>query len=395
MKRLIASLLVAASPALAQVVPWFSETSPVLSTRAGDPALVVDTGLAPLVVGTDTQANGVYAFEVDGGLVQFISSGLVRAADARGALVVVTSANDQLLFFRSTGGQLELLEPLGFSVPSPAHVALGRKADGGFELWVDTSSLELRHFSVSPVVDGGVTVAALPSLQVAQVASGLALDDRTGQLYVGQPTLGVLRVEPNGATGFLLSIDAGTLGEVVGGLDLFLAADGGALLFSGDPAASVVAVHAVSGTQATLGARLQLGAPDGGQERVQLPRYVDVAERPFAGFPRGALVVQDGVMGNYKVVDLERVHAVYPLPAAHGAPGATPDAGVPDAGTGADAGVPDAGSGAGGGGGSTGIGPGRVPPSADFPKTGCGCSAAPLPLLPALLLLWWIRRLRS
>lgn len=397
MKKLIASLLLAASAASAQVVPWSSETSPVLSTRPGDPTLVVAPGLSPLVVGTDTQNNGVYAWDLDAGLVQLVPAGLVRAADSRGAFAVVSAANDQLLFFRSDGGQLEQLEPLSFSVPSPTHLALGRKADGGFDLWVDTTSLELRHFSLSPVVDGGLALTAVSSVQVPQLPSGLALDDRTGRLYVGQPTLGVLRLEGNGASSFLLSIDAGTLGEVVGGLDLFLSADGGALLFSGNPVADEVVVHTVSGAQATFGTRLQFSAPDGGQGQVRLPRYVDVAELPFAGFPRGALVVQDGVMGNYKVVDLERVHAVFPLPAAWGTPvtPSPPDAGLSDGGSSTDAGLSDGGGGTGGGGGSTGRPPAGPGASADFPKTGCGCTTSPLPILPALLLLWWIRRLRS
>lgn len=403
MKISLASLLVATS-ALAQVVPWTAETSSVLSSRAGDPTFVVvprpaDAGVR-LVVGTDTGQPGIFTWAPDGVLEQILTPfGLVNAADSRGPLVVVTSANNTLLLFEVSDAGLTQLEPANFNVPSPGQVAFAQNADGGFEVWVDTSSPTVEHFAMSPVVDGGVTFTALASLTVPERPSGLAVDDRTGRLYVAQPTMGVIAVERDGGAGFLISIDAGHLGPLVGGIDLFLSADGGALLFSASPTPEEVVVHSISGGQATFRTALQIGAPDGGGARAAFPHYLDVYERPLPGFPRGVLVVQDGTSGNYKIVSLADVNAVFPLPDPY-IPGGATDAGVvpvpdagPDAGTdaGVDAGVVDGGAGDAGSGG--GRPPGPAPGVAPTPT--CGCTGGPFAVLPALLLLWWIRRIRS
>lgn len=396
MKTLLASLLVASS-ALAQVVPWTAETSSIPSTQAGDPTFVATPAGVQLVVGTDTAQTGIFAWTPDGVLAQVLPFGIVTAADSRGALVAVSSANNGLLFFHASDAGLTQLQP-ALNVATPGQVALARHADGGYELWFDTSSQTVEHYAVSPAPDGGVSFVALASITVPEVPSGLAVDDRSGQLYVGQPTLGVMAVQRNGTSSFLLSIDAGQLGTLVGGLDLFLSADGGALLFSTSPNSDEVMVHALAGAQATFRTALEIGVPDGGSARVRGPKFVDVFEQPVAGFPRGVLVLHDGVMGNYKIVSLASVHAVFPLPdpflppAPAGDAGLPSDAGVADAGVdgGVDGGVVDGGTGGGGGSGRPpGPAPGVEPPPS------CGCTGGPFTVLPALLLLWWIRRLRS
>jgi myo-inositol-hexaphosphate 3-phosphohydrolase len=394
MTRLLASLLLFASPALAQVVvTWSAETSSVLSTRAGDPAVVQPPapGQEPLLVGTDTQGNGVSVWKLDGGLVQFLSTGQVTSADARGSYVAFASPSAPLWLFRHDGLGLTQVAPLVAN--SLRNLALTLGQDGGLEFWADTDSEVLFHgaFDFS---DGGTSFAQVGATKsMAQAVAGLAADDRTGRVYVGQPTLGIIRVERDGTQAFLVSIDAGTLGSVVGGLDLYLAADGGAWLFSCAPAEDAVAVHVISGTTAQFKGLLSVGEPDGGATRVRLPSFVDVAVTPGASTPRGSLVISDGVIGNYKVVDLAALHARFPLPTPFGALPVVVDAGTPDAG------AADAGGGTGGGGGAgAGGGSGRPPgplPGSDPPPTGCGCTASSLPLLPALLLLWWIRRPRS
>ena len=109
------------------------------------------------------------------------------------------------------------------------------------------------------------------------------------------------------------------------------------------------------------------------------------------GFPRGVLIVQDELTANYKLVSLAAVDAVFPLPPPY-IPGAAPpplvDAGSADAGT-ADGGFTDAGVSDGGG--VTGFNP-RPAPSAVDPTPSCGCTGGAFTVLPALLLLWWIRR---
>jgi myo-inositol-hexaphosphate 3-phosphohydrolase len=278
-------------------------------------------------------------------------------------------------------------------------VALARNADGGFEVWADTSSPTIEHFTLSAVVDGGVTFTALTPITVPEPPAGLAVDDRTGRLYVSLQTMGVFTVDRSGNSSFLISIDAGHLGSVIGGIDLFLVADGGTLVFTASPSEVALEVHSVSGSLATFRTALQIGMTDGGPQLGQ-PHHLDVYERPVPGFPKGVLIVQDELTANYKLVSLAAVDAVFPLPdpwIPGGAP-ATLDSGVDagadggsDGGSPGDGGIVDGGApGADGGGGRP---PGPAPGVEPAPT--CGCTGGPFAALPALLLLWWIRRLRS
>lgn len=398
MKTFLLSLLVATS-AFAQLVPWTLETSPIASTQAGDPAFLFVPAPLPngvqLIVGPDSLQLGIYLW-VPGQFPQVLPVGMVNSADARGAVLVVSSVStNTLLVFQVADGGLDSIDNGNLNVPTPGQVALAQNGDGGFEVWVDTSSPTIQHFTMSAVVDGGVTFRALSSITVPETPTGLAVDDRRGRLYVAQPSLGVLAVERSGLSDFVISIDGGHLGAVVGGLDLFLSADGGALLFSTAPTEDELKVHALIGSMATYRTALQIGDTDGGA-RSRVPRFVDVFEQPVPGFPRGVLVVQDGVTANYKLVSLADVNAVFPLPPPY-LPGAVvvsdagtdggADAGAVDGGV--DAGVSDGGTGGGGG----GLSPG--PPHSADPMPTCGCTGGPFTILPALLLLWWIRRLRS
>ena len=410
MKTTLFSLVVA-SVAFAQPVPWLTQTTPIPSMGAGDPAFVA-TPDTRLIVGTDTRQVGVFAYASDGGLAQIVALGLVNSADARGSFVVVSAANDSLSFFQASDAGLTLLEPNPLAVSSPGHVALARLPNGTYELWVDTRNLSLQHYSVSRVVDGGVTATLLGSLDVPEIPSGLAIDDRSGRLFIGQPQLGVIAVDRAGTSTFVISIDAGQLGNSVGGLDLYLTADGGTYLFTAAEQEGEIKVHSIAGSVGTFKAALQIGT-GGANAQVLAPLYVAVFDQPLLPeFPKGVLVVQDGLVGNYKLVSLAAVDAVVPLPPAFirgtsvssdggaaGDGGAPGDGGVVDGGV-SDAGVSDGGLGDGGftdGGGGAGGGSGRGGPggSAEPVPMTCGCTGGPFTLLPALLLLWWIRRLRS
>ncbi len=397
--RLLLASLVCCNVALAQtVVPWTSQTSSIASTQAGDPAFVSlprtgDAGV-DLIIGTDTAQTGVYTWNADGQLKQLIPLGLVAAADARGTLVVVAQSNGALITFEaSADGGLTRLLPVSQSVPTPGHVALRALDDAGFEVWVDTSSPTLRHFALNRLSAAELQYFPLADVAVPQTPSGLAVDDRTGRVYVALPTLGVVAVEPDQQVNFVISIDAGQLGPVVGGLDLYPAADGGTLLFSTSPSQETIVVHQVDGLQATWVAAFAVHQPGNRSVRARLPRHLDVYEHAFEGFPRGALIVHDGVSANYKLVSLADVDDAgisIPPPFEMGESvdaGLLPDGGTTDGGTARDGGPS-------GGGGGTGGQPGNMP-GIDPTPTPCGCTGGPLVILPALLLLWWIRRPRS
>jgi hypothetical protein len=398
-----AYLCVVSSSALAQVVvPWASETASIPSNVAGDPTTVSrtvvldDGGLATQtgVVGTDTVQNGAYVFNLDGTVAELIALGPVSAVDARDDLLFVTNPNLGLQAFVLGDAGFRQLNPVSFNVPGPGPIAVRAVDDATTELWVDTRSTTLRRFTVRR--DGGaLTYTAEPNLTLPQASSGLAVDPRTGQLYVAEPSLGILQVDPDGQRRFVVSIDAGQLGAVVGGVDLLPLLDGGAWLFSAVASQDLVAVHEVDAPNgSTLVGTFEVGAGDGGAGRARLPAHLDLFTQPVPGFPRGLLTVHDGVVANYKIVNLVDVDAVFPFPPTWPADaGAALDGGTVDAGTdgGTDGGTVTRDGGTIGGGGGGGPRPGFGP---DREPKGCGCSSPSILILP-LMLLWWIRRFRS
>ena len=406
MKRsLVALLVVAACSAWAQRVPWAAQTVSVPSSRAGDPTFLFVPGAGPglrLIVGTDTVTPpGAVLFPL-GATPAFLQGGAAESADSRGDVLVTTSpgTNSVSVYRFSSTGVASSFDTGNFFVASAGQVALGSRPDGGFDLWVDTSSTQLEHSAMSLTAIGTASFTRLRTVTVPELPSGLALDDRTGRLYVGQPSRGIVTVERDGGSSFLVSIDAGQLGSVVGGLDLFLAADGGALVFSAAPNEGQIKVHAHAGAQATFLTSLELGDVDGGTATVTSPGFVDLFEQAVPGFPRGVMVVQDDGNGSYKLVSLAAVNEVFTLPPAF-MPGMVVDAGAPadaglsDAGTDGgvtDAGVVDAGVTDGGSGGGNGGGNSRPPDTAAPLTPSCGCTGGPFTLLPALFVLWCLRR---
>ncbi len=390
MKRvLLALLLLFACTAAAQRVPLTLETTSIDSSRSGDPTFMSVPG-AELIIGTDTAALGVYVWR-PGALPTVALTGIVNSADSRGSLLVVASvATNSVHVFRATdAGLTEFTPQQNFNIASPRHVALAQRLDGGFEVCVDTSSTLLEQYALR-IVDGGVAFTLMRSINVAEAPSGLAVDDRSGRLYVAQPTLGIMTVEPDSSRQFLVSIDAGQLGSSVGGIELFLAANGSAFVLTSAPNEGELEVHGVGGGFLTT---LRFANSDGGPATLR-PRSFDVFEQPSANFPRGVLVLEDELVANYKLVDLRSVDAVFALPAPFipGRPVAV-DAGMNDAGPAPDAGLSDGGS-TNTGGGSGGMGNSGAPPSADPLTPSCGCTGGPFALLPALFLLWCIRRPR-
>jgi hypothetical protein len=389
--RLLLLLSVVSSVALAQFVPWQARTLSIPSTRAADPAIVTGGGVA-MLVGTDPSQVGLYLYGLDGTSAGSVLTGAARSVDALGDVVVSTAyVLQELQVYRAVGNTLQPALDATHNVPTPTAVALGPGADGGLIAWVDDSLPALRQIALTPTDDGGFSAALLGSVPLPESSGGVAVDPTTGDVYVSQPNRGVLAIE-SGVPRFVVSIDAGQLGPVVGGVDVYPLAVGGSLLFTTSPATNEVVVHRLTpaGFATWLGAFRVAATVDGGTA-VQLPGHLDVYPGALPGYPQGALVLHDGVLSNYALARLDDVAAAFTPPLPLGA-----------AGGGAGGGGGSTGGGAGGGGGSSalptpdgGTGSTRPPPSSEPMPTGCGCTAVPVVALPTLLLLWWIRRSRS
>ncbi len=408
MKRILFSSLFVACTAFAQTVSWAFETTPISSTIAGDPAFIFQPTPAPqgtsFIVGTDRVNNGLYVWAPTPGVFPSVFPlGIFSSADARGALLVtVSQVTNSLSVFALVNGGLVQFDTQNFNISSPRHVALRQTPAGEFEVIVDNGTITVDRYQLTFLSGGRVGLNPLPSIPVVETPSGLAVDDRSGTIYIAQPSRGVMVATPPMNPQFLVSIDAGQLGTVVGGVDLYQAADGRAFVMTTAPNEGTVNVHdKTGGFLATLSF-----TGDGGQ--TVRAEELDVFEPATPDFPRGVLVLQDALGGNYKVVSLEAVNAVFPLPAPFVPSPISIDGGVGiDGGQASDAGLSDGGfdggtsdggvdggpAGGGSGGGTGGTG---GPPDSAMPMpSSCGCTGGPFALLPALLSLWFVRRRRT
>lgn len=367
MKTALLSLFVATNVLAQTVVPWRAQTLSIPSAQAGDPALT-----SSLIIGTDTAQQGLYLFNLDGSSAGNRPVGIVNSVDVRGSLVVATSPAGGILLYRTVpGAGLTPETPSNIVASTPGQIALGTLADGGLLMSFNAGNL-LRQYALSR--DGGALVAtALTDRQLPGVPSGLAFDDATERLYAAIPTEGVVIVEPDGGIVTAIPFNGGLLGGTLGGIDLFRVSND-LFIFTTAPAEGTVFVSALTSNGYASAGALKFRAPDAGTF-VQLPQHLAVADA-LTGYPDGALLVHDGVMANYKLVSMADI--VTHLSA--------------DGGVGRDGGSVigrDAGSGAASGGG------GAISPGPSAKPDDLGCSTGALVTLPALLLLWWIRRPRS
>lgn len=366
MKTALLSLFIATNVFAQTVVTWRAET-PVQPGQAGDPALTTD-----LILGADKQL-GLYLYALDGGTAGSKPAGIVNSIDARNGLVAASTGVGVLLYSTGVGAGLAAETPTIASAPD--QLALGALSDGGYLVSINSGNL-LRQYALTRDTSGsGYVSTQLVDRQLPGAATGLAFDDSTERLYASVPTEGVVIVEPDGGISTAISFSSGLLGGTLGGIELYRA---GNILFilTTSQSDSAVYVNASTVNGYASGGSFQFAPPDAGVGvLLRAPTYLAVSPN-VTGYPGGALLVQDGFAQNYKLVAMADV-----LAHLTGDGGVAPvDAGV----TPRDGGI-----------GSTlpPTSPPVVGPSP--PKEKLGCSTGSLVALPALLLLWWIRRPRS
>jgi 3-phytase len=388
-------LALVASTALAQsIVPWSVETPPVATFTAGDMAIVVDQGPAPqqptVILGADALTSGVSVYSLTGALVQVALPGATSGLDSRTNLAlpgartlaaVVSSTNATITPVHRVDAGIEPAFDLT-DVISEGPLALTARADGGVEAWLGSRDLFARHFTFAQdggLADGGFSgFVEADSVALPAAATALVVDDRTGVLYVAMPAVGVSTIGVGGAVTPLVTHN--DFGSDVGGLTVYPIGDGGTLLLTSIPTANVITVHDVSivGAPQLLGT-FAVGPPDGGAQRVGASQALDVTPLALPGFPKGLLVVHDGLTANYKLVSLADLATSFVSSTGVPLPIAVPAVATPDGGT-------DAGSSTDGGSTTTHGGYGGI--IGDPPST-CGCTEIE-PVLPSLLLVLWV-----
>lgn len=315
----------------AVTVTAVSETAPVGTSNqdaADDPAIWRNSAdpIRSLIVATDKKA-GLYVYGLDGKVLSFDPSGLVNNVDLidlgdRGVIVAASDRNDPakalIRLYRLDTGSARLM-PLAI-IPGGAGegygICMGRAGE-----FVDVFSVlqegTIEHVRIN-LGGSAPTGRTVRRFAVNSQPEGCVVDERTGQLYVGEEVVGIWRFDaraegPTNGT-LVARTDGKQLVADVEGLAIApMGADSGYLVASsqGDSAFTVyrlpdmafvgrfrIMAGAVGGTEETDGIALHLG--DFG------PSY-----------PHGLFVAQDGINApaqNFKFVSWADIVSALGIP---------------------------------------------------------------------------------
>lgn len=308
-------------------VHFTSETSAIPGNQAGDTAVLRDPWgqWRDTLYGTDSTNNGFYAFLVDGGTAFATGFGAVGGVDARqpmlalpeasvGGLVAVSATTSgELLFFTTTddAGILGIGGLSRVSTLAPGAVTLGDFGDAGAFVFLSTQAPLMPWWQLTE--DGGALVTtSKPSLLLPDPPTALASSASTRRVYASIGIGGVVEIDPLADPPTVIQVvDAGSSGEIVGGLATYPQRDGGSLLLTSVPARNLFRVYSVQpGTPAEHLVDFTVSDVDGGR-KILGASALDVWPGPFGGtddqpvFDAGVIVICDrlGATGaNYKLV---------------------------------------------------------------------------------------------
>ena len=416
---LAAALLSSAVFAQASAV---RETAPIPSGNiAGDTAVWLHpTDLSKsLIFGTDMgggATNGLYVHALDGGQMQTIPDGPMRAVDVRYNIKLGAGRTDVVLGV-GTNGAFRLYAPVPdagslvplntlFTASSATPLAGALFTDPltqSLSVFISDTNSALRQYNVLDDGAGHLVPSLLRTIMVGTDVRGIVADDRNSRVFVTLQNTGLYSLPATTAGGTTLTlveaVDAGRL-EGATGVTLYPTADGGGVLIAAASLTSSFSVYALS-TGTPFVTTFQI-VPDAGREGVSNSEGIDITPLNLgAPFSQGMFVASDknNFDGpNYKLVQWADIVAVTgtSLPVD-----TTVDPRLVnlDAGSGTGGG---AGGGAGGGSGTGGTGQptssaSRPPvftggPYAETPPAGgCHCGQEGL-LFPLAGLLWAVRR---
>lgn len=319
-------------------VPSSLETAAVASVNADaadDPAIwaaapgtrarFAGREIDGFVLGTDKKA-GLYAYGLDGAVLQFLPDGLLNNVDLREGVVVdgrpqvLIGASDRgrmgvalYLFDPASPDPQNALRPWGL-IPSdlgePYGFCLGRRGDAVVAVLIgkDGQARQYRITEAAGVPKG----AEERRFAVGSQSEGCVIDDRAGRLYVGEEAKGVWTYDLDPASGDartqLARVDRARLVADVEGTTLIREGDATWLIVSsqGD---SAFAVWRVDQAPTYVG-RFEVTAANG-VDAVTGTDGLDAHSGPIGAFPEGLLVIQDDVneggAQNFKFVDWREV----------------------------------------------------------------------------------------
>ena len=314
------------------------ETASVESSgdAADDPAFWINAAdpAASLILGTDKQA-GLYAYDLDGNVPQFLPSGALNNVDVRqgvtvdgwtGDLAAATNRTDNsiTLFTIFTNGTLTEAGRIEAARKEPYGFCMGYM-DNTVLLTVTHKGGEVDLFRLDSIKEK-VTGTLLQTVSMGGQLEGCVFDEENDTLFVGEEEAGITRFDLDPATDAPLTngrrvdeIGSGTgLAVDVEGLTLYRTSETGGYLLASSQGNNTFAVYDRE-TDEFLGRFRIETDTESGIDGAEETDGIDATSIALPGYPKGVFVVQDGYNDpvgetqNYKYVDWRDIEAALEL----------------------------------------------------------------------------------
>ena len=324
----------------ARVVYPLLETAPVPSSddAADDPAIWLHPAdpAASLVLGTDKR-SGLAVYDLSGNETQFLPRGRVNNVDLRGGIalggelstlaVATNRSNDAMDIFSVSGeGLVSFVLEVPLSMADPYGICMGVDESGEAHVFVNSTDAEYQHWRLNP---GGLLQPRLEGAwNLDSQPEGCVVDDAAWTLYLGEEEHGVWLMPADAARAaeirLLDAIASGRLTDAdVEGMDVYRGPAGEHYLIVSSQGDNSFAVYDLARNNSYVGSFRLAADEQAGIDGVEDTDGLAVTAAALNGtFPRGLLVVQDGVNDapsanqNFKLVswaDVERALGL-PLP---------------------------------------------------------------------------------
>jgi 3-phytase len=329
-----------ATPAAASKVPAVTalvETTPAGSygDAADDPAIWAHptNPALSLVVATDKKA-GLYVYDMQGKVVQFLPDGKMNNVDLREGfdldgkkIVLVTASNrtDKSIAIYRLDPELRQLidiadgvQPTGLG--DPYGLCMYRSAeDGRTFVFINGDDTRQRQWELVANGNGKVSAKHVRDMTFDSQTEGCVADDHSGALYVNEEDVGLWRMSASPDGGDTKTIveriaDNPAVKDDYEGLGIYDLGDGRGYLVVSSQGNDSYAVYRREGKQEYLGSFAVVADPLRGIDGISETDGLEVTSRNLGpGFEHGAMIAQDGrnVMPvenqNYKYVPWESI----------------------------------------------------------------------------------------
>ena len=322
------------------VVPAVSAT--VETTFAGsygdaadDPAIWAnpEDPAKSLVIATDKKA-GLYLYDMQGKVVQFLADGKMNNVDLRegfelgGEKVVLVTASNRtdksIAIYKLDTQKRELVnvadgvQPTGLG--DPYGLCMYRDGDDGRTyVFINGDDTRKRQWELVATTNGRVQARHVRDMSFDSQTEGCVADDASGALYVNEEDVGLWRMSAKPDGGETKAIveriaDNPAVKDDYEGLGIYDLGNGRGYLVVSSQGNDSYAVYRREGKQEYLGSFAVVADPVRGIDGISETDGLEVSSRNLGpGFEHGAMIAQDGrnVMPvenqNYKYVPWESI----------------------------------------------------------------------------------------